>query len=54
MMRFFFREDGISIDSPMAKSLIGKSQDDEAVVKTPKGEVYWRIIKIIYNKEPSK
>lgn len=32
----------ISIDSPVARALIGKAVDDEIVVQTPNGEaVYW-------------
>ena len=33
----------------MAKALLGKSQDDEAVVKTPKGDRLWYINKIAYH-----
>ncbi|WP_286264097.1 transcription elongation factor GreB [Thalassotalea atypica] len=38
----------ISIDSPMARALLGKAVDDEIVVKTPEGERYLEIIKIWY------
>jgi len=38
----------ISIDSPMARALIGKSIDDEVRVKTPDGERYFVITKIDY------
>ncbi|NMP33142.1 transcription elongation factor GreB [Thalassotalea sp. M1531] len=38
----------ISIDSPVARALIGKQVDDEIVVKTPDGERYLEIIKIWY------
>ena len=38
----------ISIDSPMARALIGKSVDDEVQVTTPEGERYFYIIKIEY------
>lgn len=44
----FGRSNYISIDSPMAKALLGKSQDDEAVVKTPKGDRLWYVNKISY------
>ncbi len=44
----FGRTNYISIDSPMAKALLGKSQDDEAVVKTPKGDRIWYVNKIAY------
>ena len=38
----------ISIDSPMARALIGKSKDDEVEVKTPEGERYFVINAIEY------
>jgi len=38
----------ISIDSPMARALLGKSIDDEVVVQTPKGERVLDIISIRY------
>ena len=42
------RQDYISIDSPMARALLKKEVDDEAVVKTPTATVYWTIIEISY------
>ena len=38
----------ISIDSPMARALIGKRVDDEVVVQTPEGERVFDVIKIWY------
>lgn len=38
----------ISIDSPMARALIGKQVDDEVIVKTPEGERELEVIKIWY------
>jgi transcription elongation factor GreB len=38
----------ISIDSPVARALIGKQVDDEVVVKTPERERYLEIIDIWY------
>ncbi|MDG1731605.1 MAG: transcription elongation factor GreB [Thalassotalea sp.] len=38
----------ISIDSPMARALIGKQVDDEIVVKTPDGERVYDVISIDY------
>ncbi|WP_448212480.1 transcription elongation factor GreB [Colwellia sp. MEBiC06753] len=38
----------ISIDSPMARALIGKQVDDEVMVKTPEGERYFDVVKIWY------
>lgn len=46
----FGRNDYISIDSPMARSLLKKEVDDVAVVNTPNGEVEWVINKIEYQK----
>ncbi len=38
----------VSITSPLARALIGKSEGDEAVVHAPKGEIRYEIIKIKY------
>lgn len=38
----------ISIDSPVARAILGKSVDDEVVVKTPEGERYFDIVNINY------
>jgi transcription elongation factor GreB len=38
----------ISLDSPMARALIGKCVDDEVVVQTPEGERVFDILKIWY------
>lgn len=38
----------ISIDSPMARALIGKYQDDEVTVTTPRGKNMWYIVEIGY------
>ena len=45
------RNDYTSIDSPMARALLKKSVDDEAVVITPTGEKVWYINKITYQSE---
>lgn len=44
----FQQRDVISVDSPMAKALLGKSPDDEALVQTPKGEQRWWILAVKY------
>jgi transcription elongation factor GreB len=44
----FARKDYISIDSPMAKSLLKKEVDDVVTVITPQGEVEWFINAIWY------
>ncbi len=44
------RKDYISIDSPMARALLKKQVDDEAVVHTPTGDVTWAITDIRYHK----
>ncbi len=36
----------ISVDSPFAKALIGKSEDDEILVKRPKGDIYYTILRV--------
>lgn len=46
----FNTKDYISIDSPMARALIKKQVDDEAVVKTEAGEFIWYINRIEYQK----
>jgi len=40
----------ITIDSPMARALIGKAVDDEVTVKTPNGDKLWYINAIRYDK----
>jgi len=40
----------ITIDSPMARALIGKQVDDEVIVKTPTGDRLWFVNKIYYKK----
>ncbi len=44
----FGRNDYISIDSPMARALLKKEIDDEAVVNTPSGDKYWTVLSINY------
>ena len=44
----FGRKDYISVDSPMARALLKKQTDDEAVVKTAAGEFVWFIKTIEY------
>lgn len=39
----------ISVDSPVARSLIGKKVDDEITVTTPGGEVSYWILQISYS-----
>ncbi|WP_422137914.1 transcription elongation factor GreB [Endozoicomonas sp. ALC020] len=38
----------ITVDSPMARALIGKQVDDEVLVRTPEGNKIWFINKIQY------
>lgn len=40
----------ISIDSPMARALLGKQIDDEVKVLTPSGEKLWYVNEIRYEK----
>ncbi len=44
----FGRDNYISVDAPMAKALLGKSEGDDAVVHTPKGDRIWYVNKISY------
>lgn len=39
----------ISMDSPMAKQLIGKTLDSEVLVKTPDGDKYWTVVAVRYS-----
>jgi transcription elongation factor GreB len=45
---FDLKLDKLSMDSPMARALLGKRLDDEVVVPTPNGELYYAIIGIDY------
>lgn len=38
----------IGVASPIARALIGKTQGDEVVVNAPKGQVYYSVVKIVY------
>lgn len=38
----------ISVNSPIARGLIGKRQDDEVVIRTPSGEKQFEIIEVRY------
>ena len=42
------KKNAISINSPMARALIGKEADDEIIVETPEGKKNWYINKIQY------
>ena len=39
----------ISIDTPIAKSLIGKSEGDEVAVETPSGKISLEIVSVKHN-----
>jgi len=45
---FDAREEYISLDSPLAKAMLGKSVDDEVSVHTPGGEICWVVVEIKY------
>jgi len=47
----YWRKDYISIHSPMAKAILGKQVDDEALVHTPTGVKTWYINSIEYNSD---
>ncbi len=43
-----FKKNLISINSPMARGLIGKEQGDIVVIKTPSGDIDYEILKVEY------
>lgn len=43
---------GISVDSPMARALLGRRVDDEVKVRIPEGEQHLRIVSIYYAAQP--
>lgn len=38
----------ISVNSPLARAMIGKEEDDVALVATPSGEVEYEVVKVVY------
>ncbi|MGC2917657.1 GreA/GreB family elongation factor, partial [Pseudomonas aeruginosa] len=42
------RNNLISIDSPLARALVGKVLDAEVLVRTPAGEKLWLVLEIQY------
>ncbi|WP_127956554.1 transcription elongation factor GreA [Serratia microhaemolytica] len=43
-----FKQNLISVNSPIARGLIGKEADDVVVIKTPGGDVEYEILKVEY------
>ncbi|WP_455811563.1 transcription elongation factor GreA [Pseudomonas graminis] len=43
-----FKQNLISVNSPMARGLVGKVADDVAIIKTPGGDVEYEILKVEY------
>ncbi len=43
-----FKSNKISINSPIARGLIGKSEGDDVKIVTPSGDVEYEIIEVIY------
>lgn len=43
-----FKQNKISVNSPIARGLIGKSEGDEVKIATPQGEVEYEIITVEY------
>ncbi|MCU6666881.1 MAG: transcription elongation factor GreA [Silvania sp.] len=43
-----FKQNLISVNSPIARGLVGKEQDDVVTIRTPGGEVEFEIIKVDY------
>ena len=44
-----FKINKISVNSPIARGLIGKFEGDEARIETPKGVVEYEVMKVIYD-----
>ena len=42
------KENKISVTSPIARAIIGKSKDEEVVVTTPSGDVEYAVIRVEY------
>ncbi|AHV34162.1 TPA: transcription elongation factor GreA [Aeromonas dhakensis] len=42
------KQNMISVNSPIARALIGKEVDDVAIVKTPSGDVEYEILEVAY------
>ncbi|CEN32146.1 Transcription elongation factor greA [Candidatus Westeberhardia cardiocondylae] len=43
-----FRKNLISINSPIARGLVGRKEGDTVVIKTPRGNVKYKILKVEY------
>ena len=43
-----FKSGKISVNSPIARGLIGKSKGDEARIETPRGMVEYEIMEVVY------
>lgn len=43
-----FKQNKISVNSPIARGLIGKSEGDEVAIKTPSGITEFEIMEVIY------
>lgn len=43
-----FKQNLISVNSPMARGLVGKVVDDVAIIKTPGGDVEYEVLKVQY------
>ena len=38
----------ISVTSPVARAVVGRSEGDEVIVRSPKGEVMYEILRVVY------
>ena len=43
-----FKQNLISVNSPIARGLVGKEQEDVVVIRTPGGDVEFEILKVEY------
>ena len=40
------------MDSPVAKALLGRQEDDEVLIRRPRGDTYFTVLEVL-NREPS-
>ena len=42
------KKDKISVTSPISRALVGKSEGDEVIIKTPSGNIIYEIVEVKY------
>ena len=43
------KKDKISVTSPISRALVGKSEGDEVIIKTPSGNIVYEIVEVKYD-----